>query len=141
AELLNLVSDLLDLAKVDAGKADVTITRFSLEPLFGALRGMIRPLLTTSDVRLELGSVESVPPLISDESKVAQILRNFLSNAVKFTERGSIRVTARAVAAGEQPVEGREPLRRDSVLFCVTDTGIGIAPEDQETIFDEFSQV
>lgn len=140
-ELLDLVSDLLDLAKADAGKADLTLTRFSLGPLFGALRGMIRPLLAASDVRLELAGVENVPPLVSDEGKIAQILRNFLSNAVKFTERGSITVTARAIPAGAQPAEGRERVRDDSVLFCVVDTGIGIAAEDQETIFDEFAQV
>src|SRR5690606_30136113 len=94
SELLDLVSDLLDLAKADAGKVDLTITRFSLGPLFGALRGMIRPLLAASDVRLEFDPAESVPPLLSDEGKIAQILRNFLSNAVKFTERGCITVTA-----------------------------------------------
>jgi len=141
SELLDLVGNLLDLAKADAGKVDVTVTRFSLVALFGALRGMIRPLLGTSSVRLEFAPVERLPPLITDEGKLAQILRNFLSNAVKFTERGEITVTAAVVPAGTAPAPGRDLVAEESVLFCVSDTGIGIRPEDQGTIFDEFSQV
>jgi signal transduction histidine kinase len=72
---------------------------------------------------------ENIPPLYTDEGKVSQILRNFLSNALKFTERGEVRVSATFVP------------ERNSVIFAVADTGIGIAPTDQEHIFEEFSQV
>ena len=70
-----------------------------------------------------------MPLLHSDEGKVSQILRNFLSNALKFTERGAIRVSATLTPAG------------DAVVFAVADTGIGIAPDDQATIFEEFTQL
>jgi CheY-like chemotaxis protein/anti-sigma regulatory factor (Ser/Thr protein kinase) len=102
---------------------------FELPRLFGALRGMLRPLLVTDTVKLVFDEPETVPPLYSDEAKVSQILRNFLSNALKFTERGEVRVSARPSE------DGRE------VQISVADTGIGIAPEDQARIFEEFGQV
>ncbi|HEX5419805.1 MAG TPA: ATP-binding protein [Gammaproteobacteria bacterium] len=140
-ELYELVSDLLDLAKVEAGKSKLAIGRFSVANLFGALRGMIRPLLPDGSVSLELDVPGDRFDLIGDEAKVGQVLRNFLSNAVKFTERGSIKVTAAGVDAGEPPVPGQAPAEQESILFCVADTGIGISPGDREIIFDEFTQV
>ncbi|HEX6231285.1 MAG TPA: ATP-binding protein, partial [Actinomycetota bacterium] len=126
-ELLELVNDLLDLAKVEAGKIVVRPGEFTVDRLFGALRGMLRPLLLNPALDLVFDDAGDLPPVVSDESKVSQILRNFLSNALKFTERGEIRVGAR--------VEGSR------ITFTVRDTGIGIAPEDQETIFKEFNQL
>ncbi|HET9594195.1 MAG TPA: ATP-binding protein [Anaeromyxobacteraceae bacterium] len=125
--MLELVNDLLDLAKVEAGKSVVRRAPFEVRELFGALRGMLRPLLVGTAVDLVFEEPEGVPALDTDEAKVSQILRNFISNALKFTERGEVRVSARAV--GER------------VLFAVSDTGIGIAPEDQELIFREYGQV
>ena len=90
-DLAELVNDLLDLAKVEAGKTVVRPVEFEIENLFGALRGMLRPLLVTETVRLVFEDGE-LPPVYSDEAKVSQILRNFISNALKFTERGEIRV-------------------------------------------------
>ncbi|MFX7025271.1 hypothetical protein ABTI08_20405, partial [Acinetobacter baumannii] len=86
---------MLDLAKVEAGKADVEPVRFTVTSLFGALRGALKPLLTTSTVELLFDWAEDVPALYPDEAKVAQILRNLISNALKFTENGEVRVTAR----------------------------------------------
>jgi CheY-like chemotaxis protein/nitrogen-specific signal transduction histidine kinase len=139
ADLLELVGDLLDLAKVDAGKAPIEVTPFAVGALFGALRAMIRPLLRTEAVTLEFGNTADLPPLVSDEAKVTQILRNFLSNAVKFTERGAIAVSARFVPAGD--LVGGAVVDEDSVLFVVADTGIGIAPQHHSAIFEEFEQV
>jgi signal transduction histidine kinase/CheY-like chemotaxis protein len=127
--LAELVSDLLDLAKVEAGKIVVRPVEFAADHLFGALRGMLRPLLVSDAVALVFDEPHGVPPLYTDEGKVSQILRNFISNAFKFTERGEIRVAVRA--PGD---DGR-------VVFSVSDTGIGIAPEDQERIFQEFTQI
>jgi signal transduction histidine kinase/CheY-like chemotaxis protein len=127
--LLELVNDLLDLAKVEAGKVDVKPTRFTASGLFGALRGALRPLLTSTSVELIFDNADDVPELITDEAKVAQILRNLISNALKFTERGEVRVRAQ--------YDDEHKL----VTFLVRDTGIGIAPEDQSRIFEEFSQV
>lgn len=126
--LLELVNDLLDLAKVEAGKVTVRPSEFDVAELFGTLRGMIRPVLAHDSVTLVFEVPGEIPPLETDEGKVAQILRNFLTNALKFTERGEVRVSASRGAG-------------DSVVFSVSDTGIGIAPEDQARIFEEFGQV
>lgn len=141
-ELLELVNDLLDLAKVEAGKITVRPLEFSIDNLFAALRGLMRPVLTAAQVELVFEDCSALPPLFGDEAKVAQILRNFLSNAIKFTRRGEIRVSARLLPAGTPAdAELQRPITQESLLLCVADTGIGIAPQDQERIFDEFTQV
>jgi signal transduction histidine kinase/CheY-like chemotaxis protein len=127
--LSELVNDLLDLAKVEAGKTVVRPLRFDVANLFGALRGMLRPLLVNESVALVMEEPEDVPMLFTDEAKVSQILRNFISNALKFTERGEVRVSARPVNGGK------------AVAFSVADTGIGIAPADLERVFQEFTQI
>jgi signal transduction histidine kinase/CheY-like chemotaxis protein len=129
-DLSELVNDLLDLAKVEAGKIKVSPLEFDVSDLFGALRGMLRPLLAhNSSVDLIFEVPSGFPDLHTDESKISQILRNLISNALKFTERGEVRVHTRIDAHEEMAV------------FTVTDTGIGIALSDQERIFQEFSQV
>jgi signal transduction histidine kinase len=127
--LLELVNDLLDLAKVEAGKVDVRPTAFTVSELFGGLRGALRPLLTSQAVELIFEIPDRVPSLFTDEGKVTQILRNLISNALKFTEQGEVRVSASFDADSER------------VKLSVRDTGIGIAPQDQARIFDEFSQI
>ena len=127
--LTELVNDLLDLAKVEAGKTVITATEFTAESLFGALRGMLRPLLVGDAVSLVFEDAEDVPLLYTDEAKVSQILRNFLSNAIKYTERGEVRVWATTDRSA------------DNVTFQVRDTGIGIADENLRIIFEEFHQV
>jgi len=127
-DLFDLVNDLLDLAKVEAGRIDVRTSTFDVSSVFGALRGMLRPLLHEG-VDLIFEETGQVPALQTDESKVGQILRNFISNALKFTERGEVRVSARY-----------DP-EREAVVFSVSDTGIGIAAADQEMIFEEFTQL
>ena len=89
--LTELVDDLLDLAKVEAGKTVVVPSPFTAASLFGALRGMLRPLLIGDAVALAFDDPQDVPPLDTDEGKVSQILRNFISNAIKFTEQGEVR--------------------------------------------------
>jgi signal transduction histidine kinase/DNA-binding response OmpR family regulator len=131
-DLLDLVNDLLDLAKVEAGKVEAKPLEFRVADLFAALRGMLRPVLLNQAVDLVFEDVDDLPPMYSDEGKISQILRNFVSNALKFTERGEVRVSASLVADGRANQE---------VLFAVSDTGIGIAAEDQPRIFEEFVQV
>lgn len=128
-DLSELVNDLLDLAKVEAGKIVVRPVEFEVANLFGALRGMLRPLLVNESISLVFEDARGLPALHTDEAKVSQILRNFISNALKFTERGEVRVSATLADDGE------------AVDFSVADTGIGIAPEDQPRIFEEFGQV
>jgi signal transduction histidine kinase/CheY-like chemotaxis protein len=127
--LSELVNDLLDIAKIEAGKTTVRSRQFAISDLFSALRGMLRPLLINSSVTLSFDEPDELPEMISDEAKVSQILRNFISNALKFTERGTVHVSARLDE------------RTDVIVFSVSDTGIGIAPEDQQTIFKEFAQI
>ena len=127
--LLELVNDLLDLAKIEAGKIDVRPIEFAVTSLFSALRGMLRPLLVGETVRLTFDDARDLPLLYTDESKVSQILRNFIANALKFTERGEVRVAATFNEAER------------TVTFSVADTGFGIAAADQERIFEEFTQL
>jgi len=128
-DLTALVDDLLDLAKIEAGKVQVHAEEFSVSKLFSALRGMLRPLLVAEDVRLVFEEPDPALELVSDEGKISQILRNFISNAIKFTERGEIRISARLEEATGQ------------VAFSVADTGIGISEADQSLIFEEFTQL
>jgi signal transduction histidine kinase/CheY-like chemotaxis protein len=126
-DLESLVSDLLDLAKIEAGKNEIRAAEFEIGNLFSALRGMLRPLLLNRSLSMIFEEPEGLPLMFTDEGKVSQILRNFISNALKFTEAGEIRVSATQEGA--------------FIRFTVADTGIGIAPEDQERIFEEFTQI
>ncbi|SAL52007.1 multi-sensor hybrid histidine kinase [Caballeronia turbans] len=128
-DLSETVDDLLDLAKIEAGKIEVRPAQFEVDTLFSALRGMLRPLSPGGAVELIFDSCEGLPPIRTDEAKVAQVLRNFVSNALKFTERGEVRVAA-----------NYDDVRR-LITFSVSDTGIGIAPEHQQVVFEEFGQV
>ena len=126
-ELSEMVNDLLDLAKVEAGRLDVKPKTFEVSELFGALRGMLKPLLTENSLNLVFSPQEGLPPLYTDEQKISQILRNFISNAIKFTPSGEVRVAAEQTA--------------EQIVFSVTDTGIGISESDQHIIFEEFAQI
>lgn len=127
--LSELVNDLLDLAKIEAGKVTVRPVEFAVDTLFSALRGMLRPLLLNDSITLVFDEPTNLPLLYTDEGKVSQILRNFLSNAVKFTEHGEVRVSAAPAPGGQ------------AIIFSVADTGIGIALADQEVVFQEFTQL
>jgi len=126
-DLTELVNDLLDLAKVEAGKTEVHNNRIHLGQLLGTLRGVMRPLVVSDSVALVFEEPPEYFSFESDESKIAQILRNLISNALKFTERGEVRVSSK--------------LSKGWLELSVTDTGIGVAPEHQERIFQEFAQI
>jgi signal transduction histidine kinase len=127
-EFAEMVDDLLDLAKVEAGRVEISPAWFEMVDLFSALRGMFKPVLTNPAVNLVFEEPHDVPKLYTDDRKLSQILRNFVSNALKFTPRGEVRVAARFDG------EGR-------VTFSVSDTGIGIGPEFHQSVFEDFSQV
>jgi signal transduction histidine kinase len=127
-ELTEMVDDLLDLAKVEAGRISISPEWFEMVDLFSALRGMFRPIVANSAVALILEEPDSIPRLFTDDKKLSQILRNFISNALKFTVEGEVRVTAK--------------LRGDDwAEFAVMDTGIGIAAEHIPTLFADFVQL
>ncbi|MCX4216341.1 MULTISPECIES: sensor histidine kinase KdpD [Pseudomonas] len=127
-ELSDMVDDLLDLAKIEAGRINISPAWFDMFDLFAALRGMFRPIVDATAVDLIFEEPVGLPRLFTDDKKLAQILRNFISNSLKFTTRGEVRISAR--------LEGQ-----DKVRFAVSDTGIGIAPELHGTLFEDFSQV
>ncbi len=128
AEFSEMVDDLLDLAKVEAGRIDISPAWFELVDLFSALRGMFRPVLTHEEVTLIFEEPQGISALFTDNKKLSQILRNFISNALKFTARGEVRVSA--VQDGDR-----------SITFSVADTGIGIAPEFHDAVFEDFTQI
>ena len=127
-ELSDMVDDLLDLAKIEAGRITISPAWFDMFDLFAALRGMFRPIVDTSAVDLIFEEPVGLPRLYTDDKKLAQILRNFIANSLKFTTRGEVRVSARLE-------------NDDYVRFAVSDSGIGIAPELHGAVFEDFSQV
>jgi signal transduction histidine kinase len=126
-QLLNLINDLLDLAKIEAGKMEVRTEAVELEGAIESLAAMFRPLAEKKNIDLRTAIAADIPPIEQDTGKLRQILSNLLSNAIKFTPEGG-RVSLRA-----------EPSGNDLALI-VSDTGVGIAPEDQEAVFDKFRQ-
>jgi signal transduction histidine kinase len=128
-QLSIMVDDLLDLRKVESGKLQIRIEAFTVQDLFGALRGMFKPLSVKDSVALVFDEAQGLPELLTDQGKVSQILRNLISNALKFTEEGSVRVSAQLTDDGR------------TIVLSVADTGIGIAPENHRHVFDEFTQV
>ena len=127
-ELTEMVDDLLDLAKVEAGRISISPEWFEMVDLFSALRGMFRPIIASSNVTLVFEEPQSVPRLYTDDKKLSQILRNFISNALKFTPQGEVRVSVRS-------------LEGDQVEFAVSDTGIGIAEDHLPALFADFVQL
>jgi CheY-like chemotaxis protein/signal transduction histidine kinase/CHASE3 domain sensor protein len=127
-DLLNLINDILDIAKVEAGKLEV---RPEVTPVAGVaegLRSMFEPLAARKGLRLELQVAPDVPAtLFTDRQRLEQVLRNLMSNAVKFTERGSV-----ALHVGRRG--------DDAIAFEIRDSGIGIEPSQQELIFEAFQQ-
>jgi len=128
ADLTEMVDDLLDLARVEAGRITISPEWFEMVDLFSALRGMFKPIVTSTAVSLIFEEPQAIPRIYTDDKKLSQILRNFISNALKFTPQGEVRVSASA--AGARDVE-----------FAVTDTGIGIAAEHLPMLFADFVQV
>src|SRR4029077_13994181 len=92
-EFADMVDDLLDLAKVEAGRVEISPAWFEMVDLFSALRGMFKPVLTNADMTLVFEEPHGLPKIFTDDRKLSQILRNFISNALKFTSHGEVRVS------------------------------------------------
>ena len=128
SDLLSLVNELLDLAKAESGRLEPQFAEVDLRALFGQLRGTQRAIATRPEVALVVPE-PAVAVLTTDEAMLIQILRNLLTNALKFTEEGEVRLS---VAAGDDP---------STVRLEVADTGIGIPADEHERVFEEFYQV
>jgi signal transduction histidine kinase len=125
--LSEMVNDLLDIAKIEARKVELRLEEVSVAEIFAGLRGMFRPLAINEQVALVFEDPDEPIVLVTDAQRVAQVLRNFVSNALKFTTEGEVRVTAQGAG--------------DAIRLEVADSGVGIAPQDQARIFEDFTQV
>jgi signal transduction histidine kinase len=127
--LLGLINQVLDLSKIEAGKLELNPQTVQLAPLINEIIGTAGQLAEQNKNRLVVDAQESLGALTVDPMRLRQILLNLLSNACKFTKEGEVRLRARRVANG-----------RDWIEFAVADTGIGMTPEQQAKLFEEFSQ-
>ncbi|MCZ7544871.1 MAG: ATP-binding protein [Anaerolineae bacterium] len=145
--LLALINDILDLSRIEAGRLDLNPSRIELAPFVQQIASDIGPQCAAKGLTLTVDAPETLPALRADERRIRQVLGNLLSNAVKFTREGGVtlRVRETRVANGRSDAVALPVLGwlndGNWVVFSVTDTGIGIAPEDQAAIFDEFQQL
>ena len=126
--LLDLVNDLLDLAKAESGKLEPAVEPVTLADIFATLSGTLRAVPRSGSTVLVVGEA-AVPELMTDPILLTQVLRNLVTNGLKFTPAGEVRLTA------------QHDVDTDEVVMEVTDTGIGIPAEEQERVFEEFHQV
>ncbi|BCX68385.1 response regulator [Pseudomonas izuensis] len=127
-DLLNLINDILDISKVEAGKLEIHPENTSVARLVDGLRGMFEPLAADKQLQLDVELQDGVPTLMfTDRQRLEQVIKNLLSNAVKFTERGRI-----SLSVATAP--------NDAIAFIVRDSGIGIAQDQQQSIFEAFRQ-
>ncbi|MEU2059960.1 HAMP domain-containing protein [Streptomyces sp. NPDC013455] len=149
SDLLQLINDILDLSKVEAGKMDVSPTRIALVQLVDYVEATFRPLTAEKGLDLSVRVSPELPATLhTDEQRLLQVLRNLLSNAVKFTDSGSVELVIRPAGAGVPPTIREQLLEAGSladpngelIAFSVTDTGIGIAASKMRVIFEAFKQ-
>ncbi|HJQ80246.1 MAG TPA: ATP-binding protein [Lacipirellulaceae bacterium] len=126
--LLEMINDILDLAKMESGKMEVRLSEFKISALVSAQCDMARPLAEKKNIDLDCGASPSLPPLRQDQAKVQQILNNLLSNAIKFTPDGG-----RIMVGAQRDDQG-------DLRLTVADTGIGISVDDQQLVFEKFRQ-
>jgi signal transduction histidine kinase/DNA-binding response OmpR family regulator/CHASE3 domain sensor protein len=127
-DLLTLINDILDLSKIEAGKLDVRPEEIALPRLRDELADVFRPVARDKGIELTATIEPDVPPtMVTDSTRLQQVLKNLLSNALKFTDRGGVELRLRRVAGGR-------------IAFDVKDTGIGVARDQQEAIFEAFRQ-
>ncbi len=149
--LLSMINDILDMAKMEAGRMDIRTTEFNIAAIIAAQVDMAKPLVDRKNLDLETVLEPDLPPVKQDESRIQQILNNLLSNAIKFTpEGGRIKVIVQRLPAVPvpappipAPIAGaalQHPRNRDMLEIKVSDTGVGISEEDQQIIFEKFRQ-
>ena len=127
--LLTIINEILDISRIEAGRMPLQMSKFMVPELVGEVKAELEPIILRSKLSITVDVPKDMSPLWSDRQKVKQILLNLLSNALKFTHQGSVTVSAR-------------PYPRERTLeLAVTDTGIGVAPVDQERIFEDFRQL
>src|SRR5262249_10545226 len=132
--LLHVINDILDFAKIEAGKLDLVSIDFELTPMIHSLVALLGPQARDKGLTLGCDMADDVPArLVGDPLRLRQVLTNLLGNALKFTDRGGIRLEVTRVTA-------TNAARPAALRFAVVDTGIGIAEQDRARIFDAFTQ-
>lgn len=137
--LLCLVNDILDYSKIEAGKMDLHKEWVDIKELVYGVMATTLTLIGDKDVKLIERVTAGLPPVYVDRTRIRQVILNLLSNAAKFTERGTIILTVDRLVETVESQDGSRP--QLFLLFTVADTGIGIAPEDIPVVFEEFRQV
>jgi len=136
--LLALINDVLDLSKIEAEQLQVQVEPFELAGMLERVVASVMPMAQNKGLALELVVPSGLGELVSDRRRVEQIILNLTNNAIKFTELGSVTVTAELVDAWSGSTGG---LAQPAVRVCVTDTGMGVKPEDLSKLFQPFSQI
>jgi signal transduction histidine kinase len=127
--LLALINDILDITRIEAGRMPLNVTTFAIMDLVDEVMAELEPIIRRSNLTVHRRIRGKLPRLRSDRSKVKQIVLNFLSNAIKFTPAGKVTISA------------SQSVRDRVVVISVIDTGLGIAPEDQAKVFEDFRQL
>jgi signal transduction histidine kinase len=127
--LLTIINEILDISRIEAGRMPLQLSRFNIPELVNEVRAELEPIILRSNLTVTLDLHKDLRPITSDRQKVKQVVLNLLSNALKFTHQGSVTISARRLTVERV------------VLLSVSDTGIGIAPADQDRIFEDFRQL
>ena len=127
--LLSIINEILDISRIEAGRMPLQLSKFKVSDLISEVLAELEPIVRRSKLEITTDLLRDLKPIQSDRQKVKQILLNLLSNAIKFTSEGSVKIIARALQ------------RPNSLSISVVDTGIGIAPEDHQRIFEDFKQL
>ncbi|KKK60105.1 hypothetical protein LCGC14_3027680, partial [marine sediment metagenome] len=134
--LLGIINDLLDLARIEAGRTDLRSEKVAITDVCETLCQLVRPLADKNQLELAVHLGENIPVMVTDAGKIRQILYNLLSNAIKFTPpNGQVTLSARKIQAEESPVQ------REAVAITVADTGPGIPAAEQQRIFEKFHRL
>jgi len=127
--LLTIINEILDISRIEAGRMPLQLSTFRIPELLGEVKSELEPIIIRSKLAVTIDLQKELKSITSDRQKVKQILLNLMSNALKFTHHGSVTIT------------GRQQPKDRTIALSVTDTGIGIAPLDQERVFEDFRQL
>jgi signal transduction histidine kinase len=127
--LLTIINEILDISRIEAGRMPLQLSRFDVPELIAEVKSELEPIIMRSKLAVTVDVPADLPQMVSDRQKVKQILLNLLSNALKFTHQGRVAISA------------RRNVKDRTMALSVTDTGIGIASEDQGKIFEDFRQL
>ena len=141
--LLLLISEILDLSKIEAGRMELQYEQFPVAPMLDEVTGMLSVLVNEKGLQLKVEMADDVTEVEADRQRVKQILMNLLSNAVKFSDRGVVRIACKKTQRPQELVGSCKEDELDSgwLLFSVEDTGIGIPDDERNRIFEEFRQI